>query len=196
MFKYVDAPPLPQHLVDIVRTVVAGYQGDTKLPEFQKMQINDEIVKQIELIHGTPEEGLGVSFDTAYTYKGLATFTMIKLEGPVLDWIKENVCAEIDGLHIQLIEGEYVFPHVDMLRSRVWNYTIDTGDAVTCFYKAKPEYAHLPVVPRTYVPYERVDKIDTIKIDAHRWHELSVCDIHGVEEIKAPRLALSISFIV
>ena len=99
---------------------------------------------------------------------------MIKLEGPVLAWIKENVCDKIDGLHIQLIEGDYVFPHVDMLRKRVWNYTIDTGDAVTCFYKAKPEYAHLPVVPRTYVPYERVDKTDTIKIEEGRWHELDV----------------------
>lgn len=196
MFKYVDAPQLPDHLINIVRQVVAEYQGDTKLPEFSKMQINDGIVEQIEKLYPDLPDGLGVSFDTAYKYQGLATFTMIKLEGEVLDWIKQNVCADIDGLHIQLIDGDYVFPHIDMLRSRVWNYTIDTGDAVTCFYKPKPEYANLKLVPRTYVPYERVDRTDTFKIDAHRWHELDVSQIHGVEEIKSPRLALSISFIV
>ena len=196
MFKYVDKPQLPQHIIDYVHKRVAEYNVESKLPEFQKMQINDDIIAEIEKHYGTPKEGLGVTFDTAYKYEGLCNFTMIRAEGELLQWITEHVAPNHCGVHIQVIDnGEYVFPHVDMLRNRVWNYTIDTGDAETSFYKAKPEYEHLPLVPRTYVPYERVDKVETIKIDANRWHELDVSKIHGVEKVKTPRIAISVSFV-
>jgi hypothetical protein len=182
--------------VDIIHQRVAEYKIESKLPEFQKMQINDDIIAEIEKQYGTPGEGLGVTFESASEYAGLCNFTMIRAEGDLLDWVTENVAPNHCGVHIQVIDdGEYVFPHVDMLRTRVWNYTIDTGDAETIFYKAKPEYAHLPVIPRTYVPYERVDKVKTIKIDANRWHELDVTQVHGVENVKSPRIAISISFV-
>lgn len=196
MLTYIDKPALPQHIVELVKSKVAEYQVESRLPEFQKMQINDKIVEKIEKQYGTPGEGLGVTFETTCLYQGLCKFTMIRAEGELLDWITENVASNHCGVHIQIIDGgEYVFPHIDMLRTRAWNYTIDTGDAETCFYEAKPEYAHLPLIPRTYVPYERVDKIQTFKIDPHRWHELDVSKIHGVENIKSPRLAISISFV-
>jgi hypothetical protein len=196
MFKYIDKPQLPWHLVDYVHKRVEEYNVESKLPEFQKMQINDDIIAEIEKHYGTPKEGLGVTFDTAYKYKGLCNFTMIRAEGELLQWITEHVAPGHCGVHIQVIDqGEYVFPHIDMLRNRVWNYTLDTGDAETSFYKAKPEFEDLPLVPRTYVPYERVDKIETIKIDANRWHELDVSKIHGVEKVKTPRIAISVSFV-
>lgn len=196
MFKYINKPQLPQHLVDYVHTRVKEYQVESSLPEFQKMQINDNIISEIDRLYGKASEGLGVPFDTASKYAGLCNFTMIRAEGELLDWITTNVAPDHCGVHIQVIDnGEYVFPHIDMLRTRVWNYTLDTGDAETSFYKAKSEYTHLPLVPRTYVPYERVDKIQTIKIDANRWHELDVTSIHGVERVASPRIAISISFV-
>lgn len=196
MFKYIDKPAIPTHIVEAIHKRVAEYQVESKLPDFQKMQINDEIVAEIEKKYGTATEGLGVPFDTAYKYEGLCDFTMIRAEGELLNWITENIAPNHCGVHIQVIDnGQYVFPHVDMLRTRVWNYTIDTGNAETSFYKAKPEYSHLPLVPRTYVPYERIDKVETIKIDANKWHELDVTQIHGVEHVTSPRVAISISFV-
>lgn len=196
MFNYIDKPSLPQHIIDLVRSQIIEYQVESSLPEFQKMQINDKIIEGIEKQYGTPGEGLGVTFETAYQYEDLCNFTMIRAEGELLDWVTKNVAPNHCGVHIQIIDGgEYVFPHIDMLRTQAWNYTIDTGDAETCFYEAKPEYAHLPLIPRTYVPYERVNKIKTFKIEPNRWHELDVSKIHGVEKIKSPRLAISVSFV-
>ena len=196
MFKYIDKPIMPDYIAELVRRRVAEYQVESKLPEFQKMQINDNIIAEIEKNYGTPAEGLGVTFDTAYKYEGLCNFTMIRAEGEILNWVSKCVAPNHCGVHIQVIDGgEYVFPHIDMLRNRVWNYTLDTGGAETSFYQAKAEYTHLPLVPRTYVPYERVDKIKTIKIDANRWHELDVSKVHGVEQVKTPRIAISVSFV-
>jgi hypothetical protein len=196
MFKYLDLPKIPDHLIDIIRQEVKNYHDETVLKDFNKMHINENIATQIDKEYGESVEGLGVPFDTAYKYgNGLATFTMIKLDGPVLEWIKENISDKINGLHIQVIDGKFVFPHIDMLRNRVWNYTIDSADAITCFYKAKPEYEHLKLVPRTYVPYDRVELVKEYKILEHKWHELDVSLIHGVEKINGVRLALSISFV-
>lgn len=196
MLEYIDKPTIPEHLIEIIRQSVKDHQVERSLPEFQKMQINDKIVEEIEKQYGTPGEGLGVTFETAYLYKGLCNFTMIRAEGELLDWVTRNVAPNHCGVHIQIIDGgEYVFPHIDMLRTRAWNYTIDTGDAETCFYEAKPEYSHLPLIPRTYVPYERVNKIKTFNIEPHRWHELNVSMIHGVENVRFPRIAISVSFV-
>jgi hypothetical protein len=196
MFKYIDKPRLPQHIIDLIHDVVSNYQVESKLPEFQKMQINDGIVAEIDRLYGTPPEGLGVPFDTAYKYKGLCNFTMIRAEGEILEYITKNIAPNHCGVHIQVIDnGEYVFPHIDMLRNRAWNYTIDTGNAITSFYEAKTEFSDLPLVPRTYVPYERVNKKQSVVIDSHRWHELDVSKIHGVENVYGQRIAISISFV-
>lgn len=196
MFKYLDLPKIPDYLIEVVRKAVKDYHDEIVLKDFNKMHINENIAYQIDKEYGESTEGLGVPFDTAYKYgNGLATFTMIKIDGPVLDWIHENISNKINGLHIQVIDGKFVFPHIDMLRNRVWNYTIDSADATTCFYEPKLEYKHLELKPRTYVPYDRVNLIKEYKIEEHRWHELDVSLIHGVENINGVRLALSISFV-
>jgi hypothetical protein len=196
MFKYIDKPVVPNYLIELIRKIVEEHQVEVTLPEFEKMQIDDDILAGIIGEYQNPEEGLGVPFDTAYKYEDLANFKMIQAKGELMKWVTQNVASNHCGVHLQVMtEGKYVFPHVDMLRTRVWNYLIDTGDADTCFYKPKLEYEHLSLVPRTYVPYERVDRIQTIKIEPHRWHELDVSKIHGVENIKSPRLSISVSFV-
>lgn len=199
MFKYIDKPRLPTNLVESIIKQATDYHSDIVLPEFNKMQINNSIIDEIEKAYPTAVEGLGVPYDTIYNntvfdYEGLATFTMIKVEGEILDWVLSNVCANINGLHIITMVGTHVFPHIDLLRSKAWNYVIDSSDAETCFYKPKEEHKHLPIFPRSYIPFERVDKIETIHIEEHKWHELDVTCIHGVENIKGMRILLSISF--
>lgn len=195
MFKYIDKPQLPEEIVTIIRQQVKEHQDNTVLSDFDKMRINESIQEEIDKAYGQATEGLGMPFETSNRYPGLAEFIMIKANDQILEWIKENVASNLNGLHIQVIDGSFVFPHIDMLRNRVWNYTIDTADAETSFYIAKPEYAHLELKARTYVPYERVNEIQRYKIDANRWHELDVGKIHGVDKINGVRLALSISFV-
>lgn len=195
MFNYVSKPTLPADIISIIREQVKNYHDEKTLSDFNKMHINESIQEEIDKAYGEAAEGLGMPFETSDRYPGLAEFTMIKADDRVLDWVRKNVTANLNGLHIQIIDGEYVFPHIDMLRNRVWNYTIDTADAETCFYEPKPEFAHLELKPRTYVPYDRVNETHRFKINGHAWHELDVAKIHGVEKIKGVRLALSISFV-
>lgn len=194
MFKYIDKPTIPDDIVNIIREQVKIHNSKT-LSDFNKMHINDNIQSEIDKAYGESSEGLGMPFQTSEKYVGLAEFTMIKADDRITNWVKENVTDKLNGVHIQIIDGKYVFPHIDMLRNRVWNYTIDTANANTCFYEAKPEYSHLELKPRTYVPYERVNEIQRYTIERNRWHELDVGKIHGVENIDGIRLALSISFV-
>jgi hypothetical protein len=195
MFKYIDKPDLPQEIIDQIRLIILQHESNAGLEEFQNNQLDSNIITQLEKCYSDNKTGLGLDFDTAYQYSGLASFTIIKVQGPVLDWVLKNIDNNIDGLHIQVIKGEYVFPHVDALRTNAWNYIIDSGDADTCFYEPKAEFSNLPLYPVTYVPYDRVNKIQTYKIESKRWHCLDVSKMHGVENIKSIRIALSISFV-
>lgn len=193
MIKYLDLPPLPPYIVEQLLLMAIDYKHETKLPGFDKMSINERMSDQI-MDYDIDDPGLGEPFETAYKYEGLAEFIMIKVDGPIRTWVEQNIDANIGGLHIQVIDGKFVFPHVDMLRKRAWNYLIETADADTCFYAPKEEFKLLPAKPRTYIPYERVDLISSEKIEPGRWHELAVENIHGVENINGTRIALSISF--
>lgn len=195
MFKYIDKPAIPQEIIDQIRLIVSQHQSNVSLSEFQNNHLDTNIIDQLDKYYSDNKTGLGLDFNTAYQYPGLATFTIIKVQGPVLDWVLQNINNDIAGLHIQLIKGEYVFPHIDALRTNAWNYIIDSGDADTCFYEAKEEFSNLPLHPVTYVPYDRVNKIKTYKIEEGRWHSLDVSKMHGVENIKSTRVALSISFV-
>jgi hypothetical protein len=195
MFKYIDKPQIPDYIVDIIREQYKDHTDTKTLSDFDKMKINDSIQNEIDKAYGESSEGLGMPFEYSNTYEGLASFTMIKADDRITQWVRDNVTDELNGVHVQIIDGKYVFPHIDMLRNRAWNYTIDTGDANTCFYDVRPEYSHLKLSPRTYVPYDRVIETHRYKIENHRWHELAVDKIHSVEDIKDVRLALSISFV-
>ncbi len=199
MFNYIDKPKLPAQLIEHIYKLVDEYKTEAVLPEFDKMHINESILNEIEKSYPKQIDGLGVSYDTIYknetnlNYEGLATFTMVKADDIISNYISDNICKEYRGLHIIIMEGTHVFPHIDLLRNSAWNYVVSSGNASTCFYSPKEEYKHLPIFPRSYIPFERVDKIKSIEIEEHRWHKLDVSSIHGVENINRTRIILSIS---
>lgn len=89
--------------------------------------------------------------------------------------------------------GNVVPPHVDESRSKAVNYLLETGgSASTTFYKPKHEYSNLEITPQIVIPYTRLDVVETAIIPERSWHELTVTSIHGVENLTARRIALTL----
>jgi hypothetical protein len=115
--------------------------------------------------------------------------------GELKDWVKTNITDKFNGIHIQIIDGEYVLPHVDVLRKKAWNYIVQDCDADTVFYELLEQYRHMPVYPNSWVLPNMVSELHRIKLPRYRWHELNVTQLHGVEHIKGVRIMLSLSFV-
>jgi hypothetical protein len=93
--------------------------------------------------------------------------------------------------------GPIIIPHVDEGRSYVYNYLLDTGGAVTKFYKNAKGYENLKAYPQTVFTYDRIEEIESIDIEKNRWHYLDVTKVHNVENIRPgqKRISLSLSYV-
>jgi len=132
----------------------------------------------------------------------LAQFGHMKAPKSVGKWVKHNLPLPFSDIIVGLQEmayGKFCVPHIDVLRSVAYNYLIDAGgpDVRTCFYEPKPEFQHLSVTARTYIPYERIDLVESVKFDSGKWYKLHVNKIHNVENLdpNQRRLAITLSSI-
>lgn len=193
MINFYNYPTVPDNLNSEIMFHVDNFTANSTIPG---MNTSSNVTEQINLQEPEPR-GLGVSFTTAKKLcPGLATFIMIPVpNGELKDWVKSNITDKFNGLHVQVIHGEYVLPHVDVLRKKAWNYIISDGDADTVFYQLLPQYRHMPVYSNSWVLPNMVTELHRIKLPKYRWHELNVTQLHGVENINKVRIMLSLSFV-
>lgn len=77
---------------------------------------------------------------------------------------------------VQLIKG-HLDIHKDLYRTRAYNYIIEPGgdNVLTCFYD------------------NQKNLIESHCIKTHSWHKLTVDIFHNVENLTAPRIAITIN---
>ena len=190
--KYLDYPKLPDNIEKNILDTVEKF-------------IDCEYTKDRFVTDNTgttsfnEETNLGISMEESRNYfSNLAQFQFIQLNQPVKDWLANNIGPGLTA-HIQVISaGNHVPPHIDEreVRTTALNYLLTTGGNVsTTFYRVGAQYTHLTAMPRTLIPLERLEVIETTIIPAHTWHSLSVSNIHGVKniDISLKRIALSIN---
>lgn len=195
-FKYLNFPQVPQDLIDSVYKCLNEQHDINSTHTFKKFKIDAYQIDKIEETYTIDNTLLGVAGDEAVEqYPNLSTFVFTKAPEEVRQWCCDNILKDCT-VHIQYFtSGNFFLPHVDLIRNRAYNYLIETGDALTCFWRAKNEYAHLQATPNTFIPYDRIELVEEINIEKNRWHQLSVDNIHSVEKIKSNRLSLTISLV-
>ena len=214
-FRYEDhLPKLPDDIVaEIYRLIenpIGSYNdADSVYIEKEKqliakpdLQFNSVTKEVLDLYKSTikdHEDSLGFPIETCNThFKNLAKFDFLSVTDLIEDWIYANIDPKPALITIQVIHGgPIIIPHVDEGRSYVYNYLLDTGNAVTKFYKNSKGNEHLVAYPRTVFTYDRIEEIETIEIEKNRWHYLDVSKIHNVENVQSnqKRISLSLSYV-
>jgi hypothetical protein len=214
-FRYEDdLPRLPDHIVaEIYRLVenpIGSYNdADSVYTEKEKeiiarpdLQLNSVNKDLLDLFKNKPHDhadSLGFPIETCNThFTNLAKFDFLSVTDLINNWICANISPRPALVTIQVIHGgPIIIPHVDEGRSYVYNYILDTADAVTKFYKNSKGNEHLVAYPRTVFTYDRIEEIETIDIQKDRWHYLDVSKIHNVENVQPnqKRISLSLSYV-
>lgn len=195
-FKYLNFPQVPQHLIESVYKCLNEQHDIDSTHTFKKFKIDAYQIDKIEESYIIDNTLLGVAGDEAVEkYPDLSTFMFTKAPADIHQWCNDNI-LEGCTVHIQYFTGgSFFLPHVDLIRNRAYNYLIETGNAVTCFWQPKKEYSHLKATPNTFIPYDRIELVEEITIEKNKWHQLAVDKIHSVEKIKSTRLSLTISLV-
>lgn len=206
-FDYLEFPQLPQYLtqkvLDLVEKPIQNFHDSAAFIDSVKKFGNpraEEIINAITNIGYDPADSLGYPLDQAHQfYDNLASFDFLEVTEEINQWARDNISQDILHVSIQaMYGGTTVTPHIDEMRSFAYNYVIATGgDSKTCFYKAKPEFKHLKIYERTIFSKDRLELIEEIKIEPHRWHRINTKTIHAVEDLdpSSKRISLSLSFL-
>ncbi len=177
MFKYLDYPAIPKELEQHIFDAVLQHQTD------KIFTASENINKAVTETYGTT---LNINVD------GLANMGIFK-DDLVTNWIYKNITKSFNGVHVQYFEnGNFFFPHVDLLRSKALNYLLSTANAETIFYET---IENIEIKPNSMIPYDSIKPVFKKVIDQYRWHELEVDKIHSVENINGIRIAITVSFI-
>lgn len=213
-FQYKDFPVVPEWL----KTHILNLIESSTLPEISVHENNyqDEFVKSAEKWISADQEILDIISEVAYNKddtlgyhfeerdvhdynKSLAFFDFLNVDKVITDWVEENIPDKVAAINLQVMYGgELVTPHIDEVRQCALNYIFETGgDSVeTAFYKPLAEYSHLKVYPRTLIPFDRIEKTDSIIIEPNRWHEINVQSIHSVDHLDTTKKRISLSLSV
>lgn len=93
--------------------------------------------------------------------------------------------------------GHTVFPHVDPdihKKNTRLNYWLDLGgsNVITNWYKPTEEYKHCSWPEVVPIPYERLELIESHKIERCVWYDGDwATHIHSVENLEGPRVFLT-----
>lgn len=209
-FTYLDLPPLPDELeaqlLELVNAPIANFHNSDAFVESIKNRselnigASDAIIKAITNIEYNETDSLGFPLSDAWEhFKDLAHFDFLEANTELNNWARQYIDPNVAYVSIQaMYGGTTITPHIDEMRSYALNYVVATGgNSKTCFYKAKEEYNHLHAYPQTIFPFDRLDLIEEIQIEPHRWHRLDTTTIHSVENLdpQLKRISLSLSFL-
>jgi hypothetical protein len=209
-FTYLDLPPLPteleEQLLALVEAPIANFHDSDAFVESIKNRTelnigaSEAIIDAITNVEYNAEDSLGYPLADAWEhFKDLAHFDFLEVNEALNEWARANIDPNVAHVSIQaMYGGTTITPHIDEMRSYAFNYVVATGgNSRTCFYKPKAEYSHLRVYPQTVFPIDRLELVDEIQIEPHRWHRLDTTTIHSVENLdpQLKRISLSLSFI-
>jgi hypothetical protein len=213
-FKYKDFPVIPEWLKDHIYKLIEtsalpeiSAHGNNYKDEFVKsaekwISADQEILDIISDVEYNKEDTLGYHFEErdVHNYnKSLAFFDFLNVDKVITEWVEQNIPDKVAAINLQVMHGgELVTPHIDEIRQYALNYIFETGgDSVeTAFYKPLAEYAHLKIYPRTLIPFDRIEKIESIIIETNRWHEINVQSIHSVDRLDTNKKRISLSLSV
>ena len=197
-------PKIPDNLVQILLDDFE-FNRPRLVPtkdNFEKFKMLPEYKGKVDNEHENPDtlEGqLGVFTSMAQSIynKEICNFNMMSVTSPtVLEWLRDNL--PFDSIHAgmqEFVNGVFFPPHVDLVRYRAINYAIDLGgdNVTTDFWQPTPQFANLAITPRTSMPYERIEKIGSYKVELNKWHQLDVTKIHSVENIDPSKRRFSLT---
>lgn len=202
-YRILDFPAPTKEIINEVLSLVSKFEQSqvklTKMDEMSKFETPGETNDVINSTHKVVDtQTLGLPMDQLETvYPDVATLSYLPVSQKILKWIKSEV-IDTDNVGIQVFHsGSFFFPHIDIMRKGAINCIIETGgkNVLTNWYEPKSEFSHLPQVPRTFVPYERISLIDHTQFKKGVWHTIDVSKIHNVTNIdpSKKRIALTIS---
>ena len=214
-FRYEDHfPSLPDNIVTeiyrLIENPISNHQSSNDVFDYieqtissddglQLHSIDKELLAELKSFTYNEHNSLGFHMDTANEhFSNLAAFDFLPVSSLINDWVNKNINPRPVLVTIQVMHsGATVTPHIDEGRTKVYNYILETGGAVTKFYKNAKEYEHLIAYPQTIFTYDRIEEIETIDIEKNRWHYLNVSKIHNVENIQhsQKRISLSLSYV-
>lgn len=198
-----EYPDLPQELAESVLSALEE-KHNLNLSKFDgsKFNISERSAGHIDNTYSVSdiEGSLGLPGSEAEKrYPDLSNFTFIDAPEDVNKWAKENISPYCHANIQEFSNGSFFFPHKDLMRVKAINYLIETGgnEVRTCFYEPKKEYSDLPIYARTFIPYERIELVESITFTKGEWHSIDVSKIHSVENIdpEKRRVSLSLSFL-
>ena len=213
-FRYEDhLPKLPDDIVaEIYRLIenpidnhhsseeVFNYMA-SKITSESGLQLNaisDTLLEKLKGAYSHKEDSLGFPMNTSHKYfQNLATFDFLPVSDMITEWVNKNISPTPVLISIQVMYGgSTITPHIDEARNYVYNYVIETADAITNFYKNAKEYEHLTAYPQTIFTYDRIEVTNSVLIEPNRWHYIDVSKIHSVENIQTnkKRISLSLSY--
>jgi hypothetical protein len=210
-FTYLDLPPVPQHLeeqiLQIVDKPLANFHDSSEFVEYLEKNRNElnisagqEVINAITNVDIDYSKSLGFPLNEVWKYfKDLAHFDFLEVNDEINNWARSAISPDIAHVSIQaMYGGTTITPHIDEMRVKALNYVISTGgNSKTCFYKPKTEFEHLIAYPQTVFPFDRLELLEEVHIQPHKWHELNVTKIHSVENLDPllKRISLSLSFL-
>jgi hypothetical protein len=202
LYEKINFPKLPQHIInDIITEFDAVRQSFVPIEEYDRFLMLPGLEKDVDQEHPLTlnlENNLGFPSGEAAELYGntVSYFSVMTASEKVHQWLQENL--PLDQVFASIHEfrgGNIFFPHVDLMRQTAYNYVIDTGgdNVETVFYEPKPEFAHLEITPRTCIPYDRIQKVNSVICQQNEWYKLDVTNIHSVENIDNTKRRLNLS---
>jgi len=191
MLNYLNLPALPNYLEKQIRLLVS--ESIERGIESLNINASDTVLEEIKKFKYNINDSLG--YPLVEATGDIAKFDFLDVNNEITEWVRDNI-GEFAYISIQhMHSGRNIPPHIDEIRYKAYNYIISTGNATTSFYKPKKEFQHLHVYPHTTFTDDRIELVDRITIEAHRWHEINTSMIHGVDNLDYPRISLSLSIV-
>jgi hypothetical protein len=141
------------------------------------------------------EEIINLTNKIEISKNDLASYHFICISEELEKWVKNNINETCKVNAHGFFYGKYFYPHIDFIRHRAINYIIETGGELveTRFYEPKEKYKHLTFLSRSYIPYEKLNLIESVVIKPFKWHSMEVNKIHSVENLDPNKKRVSLT---
>jgi hypothetical protein len=198
--EYPAFPVLPEEIKQEILDIVA--KSESVFLDDLLINSTPEIVELVKSVYGfeAKESELGYTGEEARKkFPGLVNYHFLDVSDNIRNWVNNNIPVQADSINIQVMEkGSIIAPHIDEIRTRAYNYLIQTGgDASLVFYELKDSEDVKWVHPQIFIPYEKIVKQEETSVPVDVWHLLPTNKIHSVENINPTdrRISLSISVV-
>jgi hypothetical protein len=139
--------------------------------------------------------GLPISLVESYTSE-CGYFKYLDGNEIIWQWVEKNIPYKIDNISVfTLYGGKKILPHQDFAKNQL-NMIIECNDeTINYVYEPKKEFQHLNTNAYSFVPYERIDVVQEIKVEKNKWYYFPATRIHSIENINNTR-RVGISLII